>query len=131
MKISTINPTKLNQRYLYVLYISFVPLFIHGLRYAWIGSPYILIMSALITFVVLYPVHVRKPHATKAIKVWSFLSKRHDPINFNCLVTVTYEGKPYKSQFKATITHMEQGLAISCLISARGQFLVSETGLGS
>jgi len=60
-----------------------------------------------------------------------FLSKRHDPINFNWLVTVTYQGKSYNSQFKATITHMEQGFSMSCLISARGQFLVSDTGLGS
>jgi len=60
-----------------------------------------------------------------------FLSKRHDPIDFNWLVTVTYQGKSYMSQFKATITHIEQGLAMSCLISARGQVLVSDTGLES
>jgi hypothetical protein len=60
-----------------------------------------------------------------------FLLKRHDPINFNWLVTVTYQGKSYKSQFNATITHIEQGLAMSCLISARGQVRVSDTGLDS
>lgn len=60
-----------------------------------------------------------------------FLSKRHDPIDFIWLVTITYQGKSYMSQFKATITHIEQGLAMSCLISARGQVLVSDTSLDS
>ena len=60
-----------------------------------------------------------------------FLSKRHDPINFNWLIDVTYQGKAFKSQFKATITHIEQGLRMSCLISATGQLLVSNTGLDS
>ncbi len=60
-----------------------------------------------------------------------FLSKRHEPINFNWLVDVTYKGETFKSQFKATITHIEQGLNMSCLISATGQVLVSDTGLDS
>jgi hypothetical protein len=60
-----------------------------------------------------------------------FLSKRHEPINFNWLVDVTYQGKTYKSQFKATITHIAQGFSMSCLISATGQVLVSNTGLDS
>lgn len=60
-----------------------------------------------------------------------FLSKRHDPINFNWLVDITYQGKTYKSQFKATITHIEQGQSMSCLVSATGQVLVSKTGLDS
>ena len=60
-----------------------------------------------------------------------FLSKRHDPINFNWLIDVTYQGKAFKSQFKATITHIEQGVSMSCLISARGQVLVADTGLDS
>jgi len=68
---------------------------------------------------------------TGTIPSQDFLSKRHDPINFNWVVTVTYQGKSYMSQFKATITHVEQGLAISCLISARGQVLVSDLGLYS
>jgi len=59
------------------------------------------------------------------------LSKRHDPIDFNWVVTVTYQEKSYKSQFSATITHLEQGVAVSCLITARGQILVSDTDLGS
>ena len=66
-----------------------------------------------------------------AIPSVDFLSKRHDPINFNWLVTVTYKEKSFKTQFNATITHIEQGLAMSCLISARGQVLVSDTGLDS
>ncbi|SFZ94769.1 hypothetical protein SAMN05428642_10559 [Flaviramulus basaltis] len=68
---------------------------------------------------------------TGTIPSHDFLSKRHDPINFDWLVTVTYQGKFYKSQFKATITHIEHGAAMSCLISARGQVLVSDTGLDS
>tara|TARA_R100000935_G_scaffold58270_2_gene94647 strand:- start:20363 stop:20569 length:207 start_codon:yes stop_codon:yes gene_type:complete len=47
------------------------------------------------------------------------------------LVDVTYQGKTYKTQFKATITHIEQGLSMSCLLSATGQVLVSNTGLDS
>ena len=60
-----------------------------------------------------------------------FLSKRHDPIDFNWLIDVTYQGKSFKLQFKATITHIEQGVSMSCLISATGQLLVSNTGLDS
>jgi len=66
---------------------------------------------------------------TGSVPSVDFLSNRHDPINFNWLVTVTYQGETYKSQFKATITHIEQGLNMSCLISATGQVLVSDTGL--
>lgn len=66
-----------------------------------------------------------------AIPSVDFLSKRHEPINFNWQVAITYQGKTYKSQFKATITHIEQGLSMSCLISATGQVLVSKTGLDS
>tara|TARA_R110002074_G_C12361465_1_gene650633 strand:- start:439 stop:981 length:543 start_codon:yes stop_codon:yes gene_type:complete len=68
---------------------------------------------------------------TGTIPSQDFFSKRHDPIDFNWVVTVTYQEKSYKSQFNATITHIEQGMAISCLISARGHILVSDTGLGS
>tara|TARA_R110002049_G_scaffold308159_1_gene511173 strand:+ start:1608 stop:2150 length:543 start_codon:yes stop_codon:yes gene_type:complete len=68
---------------------------------------------------------------TGTIPSVDFLSNRHDPINFNWLVDVTYQGKIYKSQFKATITHIEQGISMSCLLSARGQVLVSNTGLDS
>lgn len=60
-----------------------------------------------------------------------FLSMRHDPISFNWLVTITYKGKSYQSSFKATVTHVEQGIKMSCLISARGQVLVEDTGLNS
>ncbi|WP_142785855.1 hypothetical protein [Changchengzhania lutea] len=68
---------------------------------------------------------------TGTIPSHDFLSKRHDPINFDWLVTVTYQGKFYMSQFKAIITHIEHGIAMSCLISASGQVLVSDTGLDS
>ena len=68
---------------------------------------------------------------TGTIPSVDFLSKRHDPINFNWLVDVLYQGETYKSQFRATITHIEQGINMSCLISATGQVLVSDTGLDS
>jgi len=68
---------------------------------------------------------------TGTIPSQDFLSKRHDPIKFNWLIDVTYQGKSFKSQFKATITHIEQGVSMSCLISASGQLLVSNTGLDS
>tara|TARA_R110002153_G_scaffold76049_1_gene196062 strand:+ start:2180 stop:2722 length:543 start_codon:yes stop_codon:yes gene_type:complete len=68
---------------------------------------------------------------TGTIPSQDFLSKRHDPINFNWMVEVIYQGKTFKSQFKATITHIEQGISMSCLISATGQILVVDTGLGS
>ncbi|SIQ16752.1 hypothetical protein [Maribacter ulvicola] len=68
---------------------------------------------------------------TGTIPSEDFLSKRHDPINFNWPVNVSYQGKNYKSQFKATVTHIEQGISMSCLISARGQVLVVDTGLDS
>ena len=68
---------------------------------------------------------------TGTIPSQDFLSKRHDPIKFNWLIVITYQGKSFKSQFKATITHIEQGLSMSCLISASGQLLVSNTGLDS
>ena len=58
-----------------------------------------------------------------------FLSKQHEPINFNWVVTVTYKDNVYKSAFKATLTHFDQGTTTSCLISARGQVLTSDTGL--
>ena len=47
------------------------------------------------------------------------------------MVEVIYQGKTFKSQFIATITHIEQGVSMSCLISATGQILVVDTGLGS
>jgi hypothetical protein len=68
---------------------------------------------------------------TGTIPSQDFLSKRHDPIKFNWLIVIVYQGKSFKSQFKATITHIEQGLSMSCLISASGQLLVSNTGLDS
>lgn len=60
-----------------------------------------------------------------------FLSHQHEPINFNWLIDVTYQGETFKSQFKAIITHIDQGLKMSCLISATGQILTSDTGLNS
>jgi len=73
MNISTMNSTKSLQSYRYVLYLSFVPLTLHGLRYAWIGSPFILIFGVLIASAVLYLVHNSKALASKAIKIWSWL----------------------------------------------------------
>lgn len=60
-----------------------------------------------------------------------FLSKVHDPINFNWLVSITYKGNTYKALFKATITHVYLSSSMSCVISASGQVLVKDTGLDS
>ena len=68
---------------------------------------------------------------TGTIPSQDFLSKRHDPINFNWLVTVTFKDKTYKSVIKTTLNHFDQGTTTSCLISARGQVLVPNTGLDS
>ncbi|TVZ28796.1 hypothetical protein JM83_3953 [Gillisia sp. Hel_I_86] len=68
---------------------------------------------------------------TGTIPSQDFLSKRHDPINFNWLVKVTYKEKTYQSVFKTTLNHFDQGTTTSCLISARGQVLVPNTGLDS
>lgn len=68
---------------------------------------------------------------TGSVPSVDFMARRHAPINFNWQVAITYQGKSYKSQFKATITHIEHGVGMSCLISATGQVLVSETGLDS
>ncbi|WP_417363529.1 hypothetical protein [Galbibacter sp.] len=40
---------------------------------------------------------------TGTIPSEDFLTKRHDPITFNWLVTVTYKDKTYKSVFKTTL----------------------------
>jgi len=66
---------------------------------------------------------------TGTIPSEDFLSKRHDPISFNWLVTITYKGKSYQSSFKATLTHINQGLLFSCLLSASGDMSTLETGL--
>ena len=58
-----------------------------------------------------------------------FLSKEHDPISFNWLVSITYNNNTYKARFKATITHIYLNSLMSCVISASGQILVSDTGL--
>lgn len=71
------------------------------------------------------------PRLTGIIPSQDFLSKRQDPIDFNWLVDVTCQWKPFKSQLKTTITHIEQGVIISRLISARGQILLSNTGMDS
>ncbi len=58
-----------------------------------------------------------------------FLSKVHDPINFNWLVSITYKGNTYKALFRATITHVYLSSSMSCVISASGQILVKDIGL--
>tara|TARA_R100000935_G_scaffold53452_1_gene81339 strand:- start:1621 stop:2163 length:543 start_codon:yes stop_codon:yes gene_type:complete len=68
---------------------------------------------------------------TGTIPSQDFLSKRHDPIDFNWPLDIKFQGRTFKSQFKATITHIEQGISMSCLISATGQVLVADTGLAS
>ena len=68
---------------------------------------------------------------TGTIPSQDFLSKRHDPIDFNWPLDIKFQGRTFKSQFKATITHIEQGISMSCLISATGQVLVADTSLAS
>lgn len=58
-----------------------------------------------------------------------FLSKEHDPINFNWLVSITYNNSTYNTSLKATVTHIYFSSSMSCVISAHGQILVSDTGL--
>lgn len=66
---------------------------------------------------------------TGTIPSTDFLSIVHDPIDFNWDVLVTYKNKTYKTRFKAIITHINHGAGKSCLISARGQVFVADTGL--
>ncbi|HEA31424.1 hypothetical protein SAMN04487764_0312 [Gillisia sp. Hel1_33_143] len=68
---------------------------------------------------------------TGTIPSQDFLSKRHDPIDFNWPLDIKFQGRTFKSQFKATITHIEQGISMSCLISATGQVLLADTGMAS
>jgi len=66
-------------------------------------------------------------HLTGTIPSVDFLAHRHDPISFNWVVTITHKNKTFKSNFQATITHIDQGTSMSCLISARGGVLTSNT----
>ncbi len=68
-------------------------------------------------------------HLTGNIPHIDFLAHRHDPITFNWLVTITHKTKTFKLKLKATITHIDQATSMSCLISARGEVLTSDTGL--
>ncbi len=58
-----------------------------------------------------------------------FLSRRHDPISFNWPIRVNYRDRSFKSNLKGTITHIDQSMAMSCLISARGEIDAAGTGL--
>ena len=49
---------------------------------------------------------------TGTIPSQDFLSKRHDPIDFNWPLDIKFQGRTFKSQFKATITHIEQGISM-------------------
>tara|TARA_R110000868_G_scaffold67368_2_gene200106 strand:- start:2001 stop:2543 length:543 start_codon:yes stop_codon:yes gene_type:complete len=68
-------------------------------------------------------------HLTGIIPSVDFLAHRHDPITFNWVVTITHKTQTFKSNFKATITHIDQSALMSCLISARGEIITSNAGL--
>lgn len=58
-----------------------------------------------------------------------FLLHRHDPIQFNWPVTLTFNNKTIKTGFKTTITHIDEGATFTCLVSAFGELQSSETDL--
>ena len=58
-----------------------------------------------------------------------FLSSRHDPIDFNWPVTVSFQDNSFQVILRTTLTHLEEGQRFSCLLSAMGELLAVETGL--
>ncbi len=58
-----------------------------------------------------------------------FLSKPHEPFNFNWPVTLTFQGKQLKTIFEATLTHINKDVLSSCLLSANGDLPTLDTGL--
>ena len=70
-----------------------------------------------------------KVHFTGTIPVFNFMEKDHEPFNFNWPITITYQNKSFKAQLKAIIHHIDEGRAISCLLSAKGEIDISNTEL--
>jgi hypothetical protein len=70
-----------------------------------------------------------KVHFNGTIPVTDFMVPNHEPIIFNWLLTITYQNKSYKALFKTTIQHVDEGISISCFLSARGEMEISETEL--
>ena len=70
-----------------------------------------------------------KIHFKGTIPVTDFMIPNHEPITFNWLLTITYQNKSYKALFKTTIQHVDEGISISCFLSARGEMEISDTGL--
>lgn len=70
-----------------------------------------------------------KIHFNGTIPVTDFMIPNHEPINFNWVLTITYQNKNYKALFKTTIQHVDEGVSISCFLSARGEMDISKTGL--
>ncbi len=68
-------------------------------------------------------------HFTGTIPIIDFMKKDHEPFSFNWIITITYQNKSYKAQLKSLIQHVDEGRAISCLLSARGEVDISNTGL--
>jgi len=66
---------------------------------------------------------------TGTIPIIDFMKKDHEPFSFNWIITITYQNKSYKAQLKSLIQHVNDGPAISCLLSARGEVDISNTGL--
>jgi hypothetical protein len=64
---------KLSKRYLYILYLSFLPLLTKGVTYLLLGSWHFIILSLIIIASILYNIHISKSKSSKIIKVWSLL----------------------------------------------------------
>ena len=70
-----------------------------------------------------------KVHFTGTIPINDFMKKDHKPFNFDWIITITYQNISFNAQFKAIIQHIDEGRAISCLLSARGEMDISNTEL--
>ncbi len=64
------------------------------------------------------------------IPVVDFMIPDHEPINFKWMLTITYQGKNYKTLFNATVQHAFEGRGVSCLLTADGTMDISLTDIG-
>lgn len=74
--------TQLSKRYLYILYLSFLPFFIKGVTYLFLGSGYFILLSFIIIGTIVYKIHVATSKSLKIIKVWSLLLISYGIIRF-------------------------------------------------
>lgn len=63
------------------------------------------------------------------IPVVDFMIPDHEPINFKWMLTITYQGKSYKTLFNATVSHAFNGLGVACLLTADGTMDISMTDI--